>query len=144
MGDGRTTHAFNATQQKLLKNPTNESLVYDSTPTIRIYEKNGKSKQTYTLEIVPLEINSFMHKITFDSEFTGDDPPKRITRKLILNTFVNQLVFILYFPQCTYFIIQSYSTTHLAQVLLPQHTKPTHLQKQKCKIYPRLGRHFKI
>lgn len=54
----------------------NESLVCDGTTTIRVYDKDGKPKQTYTLEGVPPVINSGMHKIIIDCEFTGDETPK--------------------------------------------------------------------
>jgi hypothetical protein len=53
-----------------------ESLVCDGTPTIRIYDKDGKPKQTFTLDLVPPMINSGGHKIIVDAGFIGEDPPK--------------------------------------------------------------------
>ncbi|MDZ4708598.1 MAG: hypothetical protein SH818_09395 [Saprospiraceae bacterium] len=53
-----------------------ESLVCDGTKMIRIYDKDGKPKQTYDLAGDPPVIQSGGHKIIVNSEFEGDETPK--------------------------------------------------------------------
>lgn len=54
----------------------NESLVCDGTTKIRIYDKDGKPKQTYKLEVALPLINYGVHKIIADSEFISEVTPK--------------------------------------------------------------------
>lgn len=54
----------------------NESLVCDGTTKIRMYDKDGKPKQTYNLEATLPLINNGKHKIIMDSDFIGEEPPK--------------------------------------------------------------------
>jgi hypothetical protein len=53
-----------------------ESLVCDGTNLIRIYDKNGKPKSNYSLNIKPLMISSGNHTIMADCSFVGDETPE--------------------------------------------------------------------
>jgi hypothetical protein len=53
-----------------------ESLVSDGTETIRIYDKNGKPKNTFKLQTSPPKVSSGSHVILIDSDYPEDDSPK--------------------------------------------------------------------
>jgi len=55
---------------------TGESIVCDGSKTIRMYDKNGKSKTNFNLPELPPVLSSANHTIIIDCTFKGTVPPK--------------------------------------------------------------------
>jgi len=52
-----------------------ESVVYDGSAELRVYDALGKPKARHTLTVTPPRLSAGVHDVVMDSEFAGDEPP---------------------------------------------------------------------